>query len=148
VPTVKYTNPLKEPEFDEREALTPDILKRVFRARVLKLMQQKEWTQAELGRRSELPRDFISTYLRDPPRSMPTPLNVMKIARALGVKPTDLVPQMGDASDVMSPIDVVGGDVQGIRVRINVQLPDWAYMKIKDIVLEVVAAQASNEPKP
>src|SRR3954466_6629755 len=122
MPTVKPA-PIDEPDLPKDGPPTPEILKRVFRARVLRLLAERGWTQAELGRRSQLPRDFISTYLRDPPRSMPTNLNAMKIARALGVKTSDLIPEMGDVTDVLAPVETIGSDEGGTRVRINIPLP-------------------------
>lgn len=57
---------------------------------IRRLMLEKGWHQSELSRRSGIPRDSISTYIRD--KAVPSTLNVQKLASALGVKPEDLMP--------------------------------------------------------
>ena len=135
MPTVKPSS-IEEPELPQGP-LSPDLLKRVFRARVLKLLALRDWTQAELGRRAGIPRDFISTYLRDPPRSMPTQVNIIKIAHALGVKTSELVPQMGDVTNVVMPLETVGSEETGMRVRINIPIPFWAFNELTNLIHRV-----------
>lgn len=48
------------------------------------------WTQAELGRRSGLSKQLVSSYWTG--RSWPSPLNAGKLAHALGVSRAELVP--------------------------------------------------------
>lgn len=56
------------------------------------------WTQAELGRRSGLSKQLVSTYWTG--RSWPSPLNAGKIAHAFGVARAELVP--GEAVGMMT----------------------------------------------
>lgn len=142
MPTVK-PSPIDEPELPPGP-ISADLLKKVFRARVLKQLMLRDWSQAELGRRSGIPRDFISTYLRDPPRSMPTQVNIIKIAHALGVKTSELVPQMGDVTNVVSPLETVGSDEAGTRVRINISLPFWAVAELTAIIHRVQSGEGAS----
>jgi transcriptional regulator with XRE-family HTH domain len=139
MPTVKHRGPLDDSEPDPSQPLTTEVIKRVFRARVLKRLAVLNWTQSELGRRSGLPRDFISTYLRDPPRSMPTSLNVAKIARALGMKTSELMPLMGDIETNVPPMEMIGTPEDGFSVRINITIPLKFIARFHELVKEVQA---------
>lgn len=71
--------------------MTPKHLtKQEFARRLYKLMIGKAWTQSELARQADLPRDSISTYMRA--KSLPTPQSLQALAKAFGVKPEDLLP--------------------------------------------------------
>jgi len=62
-----------------------EFAKRLFRA-----MVAKEWTQSELARQADLPRDSISRYMRG--MNLPDLINLKKLARALSVEEADLLP--------------------------------------------------------
>lgn len=57
-----------------------------FAKKLINLMRDKNLNQSDLARKSGLTRDAISTYVRA--RSMPEPLNLAKLAKALGVEPS------------------------------------------------------------
>jgi transcriptional regulator with XRE-family HTH domain len=61
-----------------------------FGKRLYRLMLKKGWTQSELSRQADLPRDSISRYIRG--RSEPNPQSLQNLATALDVKPDDLLP--------------------------------------------------------
>lgn len=73
----------------EAGALKP-VTKTDFARRLYTLMLGKGWRQAELARRAGLPRDSVSTYIRG--KTLPTTTSATKLARALGVEPTELLP--------------------------------------------------------
>lgn len=77
---------------------------RAFFAKALvKLLRERDMNQSELGRKTGLSRDAISSYVRA--RSMPEPKNLRKIADALGVETTTLtMPAEHDASLVRMPL--------------------------------------------
>jgi len=64
--------------------------KDAFARRVYKMMLDKGLTQSELARKAGLERNRISSYVRGV--ALPTGLSLTKLAHALGVKPTDLLP--------------------------------------------------------
>lgn len=77
-----------------------DAVKAEFARRLQRAFVEKGWNQSELARRAEkfmpdrnFPRDNISKYVRGKVLPGPTHLNAM--ARALSMKPDDLLPQRG-----------------------------------------------------
>jgi len=66
------------------------LVKQEFGRRLYSLMLDKGWTQSEMARRADLPRDAVSTYVRG--KSLPTPQNLKKLAETLGVEQDDLLP--------------------------------------------------------
>lgn len=70
--------------------MSDQIVKQEFGARLHKLMSGKGWSQSELARRADLPRDSVSTYVRG--RSLPTSESLKKLSAALGLPPEDLLP--------------------------------------------------------
>jgi transcriptional regulator with XRE-family HTH domain len=67
-----------------------DSRKQLFSQQIRRLIHDKGWTQSELSRRAELPRDSISVYIRG--KSLPTPQSLQKLASALGVTREELMP--------------------------------------------------------
>lgn len=57
-----------------------------FAKKLVNLMRDNNMNQADLARRAGLTRDAVSTYVRA--RSMPEPINLAKLAKALGVEPS------------------------------------------------------------
>ncbi len=79
------------PPADYDDGKTPrHLTKQEFARRLTQLLLDKGWNQADLARAAEIGRDAVSTYVRG--RSLPTPLNLRKIADALGVEGESLLP--------------------------------------------------------
>lgn len=124
-------------------------LRRIFRERVKELLLDKGWNQSELARRADVGRDQISTYLRDNPRSLPTPSTLVKIARALGVSTNELLPTAGDLNPARAqPLEVLGQDETGYRVRINIPLPLQALSELMQLVQRVHSEAAGSPAQP
>lgn len=124
-------------------------LRRIFRERVKALLLDKGWNQSELARRADVGRDQISTYLRDNPRSLPTPGTLVKIARALGVSTNELLPTAGDLNPARAqPLEVLGSDETGYRVRINIPLPLPALSELMQLVQRVHSEAAGSPGRP
>ena len=70
----------------------PSILKRLSRE-VSRLRKQKGWSQDELAKQSGLHRTYIGSIEREE-RNISI-INLQKIAKALGVKPSELIKQSG-----------------------------------------------------
>jgi transcriptional regulator with XRE-family HTH domain len=69
-----------------------DERKRVFAQNLHRLRMQKGWSQSELARRSDIPRDMISNYANG--KNIPTIDNLAKLAQALGVSESALMPDV------------------------------------------------------
>jgi transcriptional regulator with XRE-family HTH domain len=57
-----------------------------FAKKLINLMRDNNMNQADLARKAGLTRDAVSTYVRA--RSMPEPINLAKLAKALNVEPS------------------------------------------------------------
>lgn len=100
------------------------LTKQQFGKRLYELMLKKGWTQSELGRRADLPRDSISVYVRG--KSLPTPTSLKKLAEALAISETELLPNY-----VESAID---DDTPMIEMKISPNAPDTAWLRVNRLV--------------
>jgi transcriptional regulator with XRE-family HTH domain len=92
----------------------------------------KGWNQSELARRAAvyvpeggMGRDVISTYVRG--KSLPGPIHLTAICKALGVEPDDLLPSRGmpSAGADSPPLDMRDIGEGKVWLRIN-QSVDWS----------------------
>jgi transcriptional regulator with XRE-family HTH domain len=110
---------------DPPVSLTPKHLSRQeFARRLYRLMIGKGWHQSELARRAGVPRDAISTYVRG--TAMPTPTNLEKIAKALGVTAEELLPNI-----IESAIDE---DNPSIDLKVSPGAPNTAWLRVNRLV--------------
>lgn len=97
------------------------LTKQEFGRRLYALMLEKGWRQSELARRAGIQRDSVSVYVRG--RSFPTPLNLSKMAKALGVNPEDLLPNTLETAirddEPDFEMKVSPGDTTRAWVRLN-----------------------------
>jgi len=100
------------------------LTKQEFGRRVYNLMLGKGWTQAELARRAGLERNHISTYVTG--RSFPTPANLEKLANALGVSTTALLPNIAEAA--------IEADIPELDIKVSPGAPDKAWLRINRLV--------------
>lgn len=86
----------------EKKMTPKHLTKQEFARRLYKLMMSKGWTQSELARRADLPRDSISVYARS--KSLPTPQSLQKLAKAFDMPAEELLPNhMEHAMDEETP---------------------------------------------
>lgn len=110
---------------DMGSSLAPKHLtKQQFGNRLYRLMMAKGWTQSELSRRAELTRDSISTYVNG--KSVPTPLNLEKLATALGVKAEELLPNMIESA--------IEADNPAFEMRQSVNTPGKVWLRVNRMV--------------
>ncbi|MDK4730512.1 helix-turn-helix domain-containing protein [Rhizobium phaseoli] len=100
------------------------LTKQQFGKRLYNLMLAKGWTQSELARQSDLPRDSISVYVRG--KSLPTPGSLSALAKALGVASTELLP-----NHVESAIDE---DTPALELRVSTNAADVAWLRVNRLV--------------
>lgn len=86
-----------EPTEERGEALTPQAMtKQEFGRRLQKLLDERNWSQADLARAVEektgqkMGRDAVSTYING--RSFPTPKSLNQLCQAFGMTKEELFP--------------------------------------------------------
>ncbi len=109
------------PPGDYDDMTTPRHLnKQEFARRLSAAILDRAWTQADLARAADISRDSVSTYVRG--RSLPTPLNLKKIADALGLEPHVLMPNaIENATD---------NDAPSFEMREAVGHPGYAWVRV------------------
>lgn len=107
------------------------LTKQEFGRRLYKLMLNKGWTQSELARQSDLPRDSVSTYVRG--KSLPTPISLEKLATALDVDPIELMP-----NHVESAID---NDTPSLEMKVSPNSPHLAWLRVNRLVTTQTAVK-------
>ena len=116
-------------------------IKDEFARRVYKLMLNKGMNQSELARASGLERNRISSYVRGV--ALPTGLSLTKLASALGVKPTDLLPD--SRLDEEKPAYSVSISADGKDMRLTADM--WLPVGIGAQVIQLLAEHAKT-PQP
>jgi transcriptional regulator with XRE-family HTH domain len=120
---------------DNMPPLTPKHLTRQeFGNRLYKLMLRKGWTQSELARRADMPRDSVSTYIRG--RTMPTPTNVQKLAAALGVAPEQILPNLIESA--------IEDDIPDFEFKASPHDPSRVWLRINRLVNMKTALQIAT----
>lgn len=96
-----------------------DQAKKVLARNIYKAIVEKGISPAELARRSGLTRDNISTYMRA--SSLPNEENLKKLARALDMRPDELLPNRPDMalSDPDNPTLVLA-EMPGGKARLQI----------------------------
>lgn len=111
-------------------ALAPKHLtKQEFAKRIYAMMIERGWNQSELARTAALPRDAVSVYMRG--KSLPTPQNLQKLAKAFGVRPEDILP-----NHIESAIDA---DNPAFEMKISPNAPQIAWVRINRAVPTPIA---------
>lgn len=110
------------------------LTKQQFGRRLYQLMLQRGWTQSELARQSDLPRDSISVYVRG--KSLPTPASLQKLAEALSVKPEELLP-----NHVESAID---SDTPALEIKVSPNAPNIAWLRVNRLVTVATALKITE----
>lgn len=114
------------PSDSSSQAPTPKHLtKQEFGRRVYQHMLGKGWTQSELSRKADIPRDSISVYVRG--RSMPTPQNLEKLAKAFGVTADDLLPNHTETA-------IVDEENPAFEMKVSTAAPGMAWLRVNRMV--------------
>lgn len=115
--------------------LTPRRLtKTEFGRRVYNRMLELSLHQAELARAAGLPRDSISNYVNG--RSLPTPANLEKLAKALRVDKDKLLPNMAEAA--------LQNDTNGFELRMSAADPKKSWLRIDRLVSTTTAIKIAG----
>lgn len=118
----------------ERRLTPKHLTKQEFANRLYNLALGKGWHQSELARRSDLPRDAISVYMRG--KALPTPINLEKLAKALGVRSDELLP-----NHLESAID---DDVPAFELKVSASSPATAWLRVNRLVKTSTAVRIAE----
>jgi transcriptional regulator with XRE-family HTH domain len=100
------------------------LTKQEFGKRLYHLMIERGWHQSELARQSGIARDSVSTYIRGV--SLPEPGNLVRLAKAFGMEPGDLLPNSVEAS--------IHNDVPSLNVNVSSSDPRLAWLQVNRLV--------------
>lgn len=117
---------------DTNAGLTPKHLtKQAFGRRLANLMYAKHWHQSELGRRADITRDLISSYIRG--LRFPTPVNLAKLAKALNVSEAQLLPNQTESA--------IDADHPAFEAKTSDAAPGTAWLRVNQLVSEKTALE-------
>lgn len=94
-------------------------------------MLGKGWTQAELARRADVLKDSVSNYVRG--NITPTGINLEKLAKALGVKPEELYPNLAESA--------IAADTPSLELKVSTSDPTVSWLTINRMVRTSTAAK-------
>lgn len=104
---------------------TPKYLdKQEFARKLYKLMRERNWSAAETGRRSGIPRDAIGRYVRG--ISFPTPAYLDQLAETFGIKTEELMANYID--------NAIQHDEPAFEIKASVNAPDKAWIRLNRLV--------------
>lgn len=101
-----------------------NLSKEEFGRRLYQLMIKQGLRQSDLARKAGVQRDSISVYVRG--KSLPTALNLSKIATALGVTAEDLLPNHAIAA--------TAADAPDFELRVSPADPRTAWVRLNRLV--------------
>lgn len=102
-----------------------------FSRRLYRLMLKKGWTQAELARQSGVSRDGVSGYIRG--LHMPTHEKVNDLAKALGVKPEELLPNVAQSA--------IEEDTPSLELKVSTSDPSRSWLRVNRLVTTEAAGE-------
>jgi transcriptional regulator with XRE-family HTH domain len=119
-----------------------DQIKIDFAKRIQRAMIDKGWNQSELARRasaylpksSPLGRDNVSHYVRG--ISLPRSAQLAALAKALGLKPADLLPTVPSAAQKAPPFDMRQLEDGNVWLRVNQAVSFDQALKIMRLLQE------------
>lgn len=122
------------------------LAKDEFARRLYQAMLEKGWRQADLARAAGLQRNAVSVYLRG--ASLPSPENLEKLAKALGKRADELLPNyVESAIEKDNPeidMKVSPGDPKSAWLRINRLMSTSLAIKILNMIEQDDAGQATD----
>lgn len=107
------------------------LTKMEFGKKLYQMMVAKGWHQSELARRAGVARDSVSTYIRGV--SFPEPGNIEKLAAALGVSPTELLPH-----HIETAID---HETPSLEMKVSSSNQAVAWLRVNRLVTTATAAR-------
>jgi transcriptional regulator with XRE-family HTH domain len=125
-----------------------ELVKQELARKLQHLLVQREMNQSDLARAAKLPRELISTYIRG--RSLPTPVSLQRIAKALGFKsgeellPTLRAMQSENEQHPSLDMKAIHGRPNQVWLRINQAVPLTVAAQIMQILTENANREAAD----
>lgn len=116
------------------ETTPKHLRKQDFGRRLYQHMIAKGWRQSELARQADIKRDSVSTYIRG--KTLPTPLNLRKLAKALGVTDEDLLPNYMESA--------IDEDMPAFEMRVSPGAPTKAWVRVNRMVSTSTAVKLAE----
>lgn len=101
------------------------LTKSEFGKRVYALRVARGWSQSDLSRRADIPRDAISKYCRG--INLPDPVNLNKLAETFGVSPEELLPNAAEAA-------IAADDTPAFEIKVSATTPRFAWVRVNRLV--------------
>ena len=108
------------------------LSKQEFGRRLEKFMAAKKWNQSDLARHTGMSRNNISVYING--RSYPSESNLVKLAKALGVTPDELLPNRAEFA-------IRGEANPDISMRASIGDPGHSWLIVNRLVSTGLAAK-------
>ena len=107
-----------------------------FGRRLYSLMLKRGWNQSKMAREVGLGRDSISQYVRG--RSIPSPTNLDKLAKALNIEPEVLFPnydaQTNAVEEPTLEMKSIDNDAENMWLRINMKVSSEKALQVLNIL--------------
>lgn len=112
----------------------PQATRDAFARRLDQAIKTLGINQSELARRAGLPRDAISTYMRA--KSFPTNENLVKLAKVLGMTPTELsgLPDMASRGEAKP----------ALAIKVSSSNPNLAWIGLNRLVSFATAVEIAK----
>lgn len=130
---------------DVRMAARKHMTKKEFSQNLYRAMLRKGWKQADLAREAGVLRDSVSNYIRG--NTLPDPVNLKKLSKALGIAEADLLPNFDETTidaETDPPLEIKTSSQDPSRswVRLNREVSTATLAKILQVLDEDQAAPA------
>jgi transcriptional regulator with XRE-family HTH domain len=111
------------------------LSKQEFGQRLKRKMVEKGMHHAELARRSDLPRNNISTYING--RSYPSEQSLLKLAKALDTSADELLPNRLEMA-------IRGEQMPDMQIKSSISDPNRSWLTINRLVLTTTALKIAQ----
>lgn len=111
------------------------LTKQEFGKRLYRLMLAKGWHQSELARQAGVPRDAVSVYIRG--KSLPTPVNLQKLAGALGLPAEELLPNHAEGA-------IDEDELPAFEMKVSSGAPNMAWVRVNRLVSTQTAVKIAE----
>ncbi|AMW34862.1 helix-turn-helix domain-containing protein [Haematospirillum jordaniae] len=111
------------------------LTKQEFGKRLYRLMLAKGWHQSELARQAGVPRDAVSVYIRG--KSLPTPVNLQKLADAIGLPTEELLPNHAEGA-------IDEDELPAFEMKVSSGAPNMAWVRVNRLVSTQTAVKIAE----
>lgn len=111
------------------------LTKQEFGKRLYSLRVARGWSQSDLSRRADIPRDAISKYSRG--INLPDPENLKKLADLFGVRPEELLPNVAEGA-------IAAEENPAFEMKVSTTSPTLAWVRVNRLVRTTTAVKIAE----